>query len=69
MSLLNVHDVYSLKRGGATASSSQYESFLTSHVKGWDHATTAHICIQEATAQAPIKRLCQAASAFPRAAT
>ena len=68
MSLFIVHDVYSLRRGGATASLSQYESFLTSHFKSWEHATTTRMYIQEATAQASEMRLTQKQLALLREA-
>ena len=57
---LSEYNVYSLCRGGATAFFIQSGSMDKSMITGrWEHASTARIYINEATAQASEMRLTQ----------
>ena len=63
------YNVYSLRRGGATAFFSQCGSLDKTLTTGrWEHATTARMYIQEATAQASEMRLTQKQLALLREA-
>jgi integrase len=57
---LTEYNVYSLRRGGATAFFAQSGSMDKTMITGrWEHSTTARIYINEATAQASEMRLTQ----------